>query len=502
MHHERSYLESANPLLPLLAVAFLIGSTAALLGSYWDDAWHTNRGRDDFLIGPHIALYTGVLASGGAMALWFGFRMLNGGLESLRSERSLALAALGLAATLGAAPIDNAWHLAFGRDAVLWSPPHLLGIIGLIGLAVAMLSVLSPLRARWADTVRTLTSGMVVGGATFIVAEYETDVPQFPELLYLPVLAVVSALAFELVRMTIGGRWPATRAAAAHLFLMLVVWAYLTWAIGWEPPLIPLLLGPALVLDLTTDAAWRASTMAAAFVASLYLLYLPYVAAILQLQFDVPEIAAGLLISFAAVFVLLRILEHERERTPRPPRASGAVRRSRVRVVLAAVFTVALVAASSGRAHDPGQGEVAGDVEIAARSQGTRAVLELEILEPHLCRDAGPRALVARRAGRTLRAPLAQRGCDLRGSIELPEDGRWFLYAELGLGDENLEAWLPIEIGRREARMVSATRSLYAVGENTAGGLQIGATLMLYAACLALVAMIVRFAAGAVPRGA
>lgn len=42
------------------AIAFLAG-TAALFGTYWDDAWHTDRGRDDFFIAPHLTLYGGVL---------------------------------------------------------------------------------------------------------------------------------------------------------------------------------------------------------------------------------------------------------------------------------------------------------------------------------------------------------------------------------------------------------------------------------------------------------
>jgi hypothetical protein len=40
------------------------------------------------------------------------------------------LAACGIALTVLAAPIDDLWHRLFGIDVTLWSPPHLLGLLG------------------------------------------------------------------------------------------------------------------------------------------------------------------------------------------------------------------------------------------------------------------------------------------------------------------------------------------------------------------------------------
>ena len=40
------------------------------------------------------------------------------------------LAAWGIALTVLAAPIDDLWHRLFGLDVTLWSPPHLLGLLG------------------------------------------------------------------------------------------------------------------------------------------------------------------------------------------------------------------------------------------------------------------------------------------------------------------------------------------------------------------------------------
>jgi hypothetical protein len=48
----------------------------------------------------------------------------------LTGTRGFHLAWWGMAITILAAPIDDLWHRLFGIDVTLWSPPHLLGIVG------------------------------------------------------------------------------------------------------------------------------------------------------------------------------------------------------------------------------------------------------------------------------------------------------------------------------------------------------------------------------------
>lgn len=126
-----------------LVPVIFAGSASALAGGYWDDAWHTERGRDSFLIAPHITLYVGVAAAGWALALWAGLAARAVGWRAALAHPPLALAVVAVVATLASGPIDNAWHEAFGRDAVIWSPPHMLGIVGTAGLAAALLVELS-----------------------------------------------------------------------------------------------------------------------------------------------------------------------------------------------------------------------------------------------------------------------------------------------------------------------------------------------------------------------
>lgn len=46
--------------------------------------------------------------------------------------------------TLATLPVDGAWHAAFGRDAVLWSPPHMLAVFGGLALLVGFLTGAQP----------------------------------------------------------------------------------------------------------------------------------------------------------------------------------------------------------------------------------------------------------------------------------------------------------------------------------------------------------------------
>src|SRR6266851_5258605 len=95
-------------------------------GIRWDLQWHRIIGRDSFWIAPHIMIYTGVVLT---VAVSFGVLAFEWSRGS-RGTPGFHLAALGIAITVVAAPIDNLWHRFIGPDVWLWSPPHLLGIVG------------------------------------------------------------------------------------------------------------------------------------------------------------------------------------------------------------------------------------------------------------------------------------------------------------------------------------------------------------------------------------
>src|SRR5436190_17105469 len=259
---------------PWLVPLFLLGATAAIAGGYWDDAWHTERGRDSFLIAPHIAIYGGVMVAGVALELWAFLFIRDNGFRALAGQRRLLLALIGVAVTIVAAPIDNSWHAAFGRDAVLWSPPHVLGIVGPAAMATAVLVDLARRDEPWARLLRPVVGGLIVAAFMFLVVEYDTDVPQFSPVWYLPVLALASSLAFSLVRLATREPFAATGAAAVQLLFVVAVSLFLKTE-GFGAPKLPLLVVPALALDLTDERGLGVVRQSLAYTAALFAVYVP-----------------------------------------------------------------------------------------------------------------------------------------------------------------------------------------------------------------------------------
>src|SRR5438045_5130351 len=162
-----------------LVVAKLVGAW----GLTWDIQWHLRIGRDSFWIAPHVMMYAGVTAgfvvAFGVLALetW---RARDGRLRpgtirvaGLVGTRGFHLAAWGVALVLLAAPIDDLWHRLFGIDITLWSPPHLLGLLGsainTVGTLLAAMEAYPPRsRARWAAL---LLAGALLYGGTRVVLE-------------------------------------------------------------------------------------------------------------------------------------------------------------------------------------------------------------------------------------------------------------------------------------------------------------------------------------------
>ena len=119
----------------------LAANVLAAWGVAWDIQWHVQIGRDSFWIPPHVMTYAGVtlivLGAFGVLAL-DTLRRLVSGRELAGADRIFGisgtpgfhLAAWGIALTVLAAPIDDLWHRLFGLDVTLWSPPHLLGLLG------------------------------------------------------------------------------------------------------------------------------------------------------------------------------------------------------------------------------------------------------------------------------------------------------------------------------------------------------------------------------------
>jgi hypothetical protein len=148
-------------------------------GVQWDIQWHVLIGRDSFWIPPHVMTYAGVAL---AVVVSFGvlaWETLMGSpagssdappvlrVLGLTGTRGFHLAAWGIALTVLAAPIDDLWHRLFGLDVTLWSPPHLLGIVGAVINSFACLVIareVYPERSRARLAALVLTGAVLYGG--------------------------------------------------------------------------------------------------------------------------------------------------------------------------------------------------------------------------------------------------------------------------------------------------------------------------------------------------
>ena len=459
--------------LAVVAIAFA-GALAALAGAWWDDAWHTDRGRDEFLIAPHIAIYAGIAAAGGALGVWALLAARRDGVRAVLTYKPLALAVVAVGATLASGPIDNAWHVAFGRDAVIWSPPHILGIAGTLALGAAIMIELARRDQRWPRRAAVVAGALVLASAGFATAEYDTDVPQFDEVFYLPVLAFAASFALVLVRTALRPRWAATTAAAIYTAFIVAVTGFLALA-GFPGPALPLLVAPAAVLDLAVARRWAPAVTAAAFAVALHLAYVPARNLFGDgVRFDAADVALGLPLTWLAVLLVLTVAVGPRPWAAARPAAA------------AATAAALLVLAPGALAHDPGQGDEAGTVALEVRvAEGRRATVSA-VLPQTTCAETAPRQIVARRAGEVRRAPLAKQGCRARGELVLPSRGRWFVYVEMTRGARTVESWLPVSVGSGSTRVSEDDRYAYYPPEQSSGVAKTSAGAALYAAMLAL----------------
>jgi hypothetical protein len=160
----------------------LAGKVVGAWGLTWDIRWHLLIGRDTFWIPPHLMMYSGVttafLVAAAVLALDTLQARRSGAprgaitVAGLTSTRGIHLAAWGVLLLLLAAPIDDLWHRLFGLDVTLWSPPHLLGLLGsavnTLGALVLATEVYAPSR-RARLLALLLGSGLLYGGIRVVL---------------------------------------------------------------------------------------------------------------------------------------------------------------------------------------------------------------------------------------------------------------------------------------------------------------------------------------------
>ncbi|MBV8993644.1 MAG: hypothetical protein JO287_08065 [Pseudonocardiales bacterium] len=236
----------------------------AVVGLYWDVAWHIDLGRDKQLFTPpHTMIVIGLAGIVYSACIAVLFATLDDAPVGVRVPglhipySAIPMAALGVGA-LVSFPLDALWHAAYGLDVTLWSPTHLM-LVGGGGLATIP-TWLMLVEGRPAGRTTLLGRGIValaLGAILVAVScfegEFDFGVPQF-QVLYLPVLiAAAAAFALVVARAALGP-WGAIKAVVAYLIVRgavaLIVWGPLHHTF----PRFPLYLASAVVVEAV--AAW------------------------------------------------------------------------------------------------------------------------------------------------------------------------------------------------------------------------------------------------------
>jgi hypothetical protein len=239
----------------------------AVIGFYWDVAWHIDFGRDKELFTPaHSMIVAGLLLIVAAAIVEVVFATVQGVDTRLRWKSvrvpfsALPLAALGLGAVSGF-PLDDVWHHFYGVDVTMWGPTHLIMIAGASFTPIALWLVMAeagirPNDGNAARFVHVVLAVATVTGLSTFQGEFDFGVPQF-QLLYHPVLIAVAAGAGLVAARLVLGTGGALVAAAGFIVLRAGLAALVGPALGLGAPNFPLYLAAAVAVELVAAALGR-----------------------------------------------------------------------------------------------------------------------------------------------------------------------------------------------------------------------------------------------------
>jgi hypothetical protein len=196
----------------------LYGLLVAGQGFFRDVAWHIALGRDKNLFtAPHtsIVIGLGAIFLGGLVGI--GYASLQRVPTALRWKQvrvpwsTLPLLALGGAALVGF-PLDELWHRTYGIDVTMWSPTHMLMILGasFSGLAswlVLAESGVNVRQSRWGRGALVVAAWLTLQGLSAPLGEFSFGVPQFQQMFHPLILCIAGGFALVAIRLVHGRIW-------------------------------------------------------------------------------------------------------------------------------------------------------------------------------------------------------------------------------------------------------------------------------------------------------
>lgn len=254
-------LERAQGLPGWAAVPLSIGSASlltAVVGLFWDVAYHVDHGRDvNLLTAPHVLILLGLLGLGAAAVSSIVLATIDGRpgwrVGPLRVPYAAApLAATSLAAVIGF-PLDDLWHRTYGIDVTLWSPTHILMIGGAV-LSTFAFALFPAEAARHGQSrppswrLVSLAASPCIGLSVFAL-EFDFGIPQW-QALYHPLLVVVALTLTLVAARALLGPWGAVKAALFFLFMRSLYALLVGPGLGHTLPHFPIALGIAACIEL------------------------------------------------------------------------------------------------------------------------------------------------------------------------------------------------------------------------------------------------------------
>lgn len=241
----------------------LMALLVAVIGFYWDVAWHIDYGRDTELFTPsHVMILTGFAMLFWAAAVSVLFASIDEAETGLRFGRNrqvrvpLSAVLMGTFAAGGllAFPFDAMWHTAYGIDVTLWSPSHIMLVAGGSFATFACWLMIAEVTAYSKPNmlgrgIHALAAGAALAGLSTLQGEFDFGSAQF-QALYLPVMiALAAGMGLVLARIALGP-WGAVKAVIAYTIVRgFVSFVVVGGALHHTTPIFPLYIVSALVVE-------------------------------------------------------------------------------------------------------------------------------------------------------------------------------------------------------------------------------------------------------------
>jgi hypothetical protein len=241
----------------------LMALLVAVIGFYWDVAWHIDYGRDTLLFTPaHVMILVGFGMLGWAAAVATLFASIDeaetglklGRNKQIRVPYSAVLMALFAIGGVAAFPFDALWHQAYGVDVTLWSPTHIMLVAGGSFATLACWLMIAEVHHfskpnMLGRGIYALAAGAVIAGLSTLQGEFDFGAAQF-QALYLPIMIALAA-GFGLVAARIAlGPYGTFKALIAYVIVRgFVSFVVVGGALEHTAPLFPIYVVSAIIVE-------------------------------------------------------------------------------------------------------------------------------------------------------------------------------------------------------------------------------------------------------------